>query len=153
MTTFLVIVSLCLAFLHEKQAKLTILVFILTSLIYQFIGITISNEDGAYYYLCAALLDLGIIKYLSCFHKVTTILTNIQTICLLFICNNFVGWIIYEMGITSVVYDTLSDCLYLAMIYIITPKGICNGIKLGINSYWDIFRLNINSCNNKMSRD
>jgi len=131
-TAILITLIGVLCFTRSSENKYSIMVFASLCWVFQVIGKYIPAEHGAFYYLGAGITDVLIIKLLCKVRKVTQLIIDIQTISLMFVFINLIGWVIFEEGYKSTLYDAACSSLFIVTIFVILDKGRKN--ELGITS-------------------
>lgn len=117
-----------------KQNVISLLIFITGTLIFRILEPMIQNSLGFFYYALASIIDLTIILILSKFSHLTRLIVQIQTFCLIFIGLNLIGWILYMLYITALIYELFGYILYASMLIIITigrDKHDVGGVTMG----------------------
>ncbi len=82
-----------------------------------------------YYYLSAALFDLFVISFFASMDMVTAKTLQLQTLSVISLIVNFIGWIMWTMYIDPMIYNATFSALYLTALIIILQKDDgANGI-------------------------
>jgi len=106
----LLIMALVVASYYQRdQNRYAVICFAMCSALHQIADTLFGDNWGFLYYFTAAFTDLIIINLLFKVHKPTKLIINLQKISFLFILNNLMGYIVYEMSFDPAVYNNVDD--------------------------------------------
>jgi len=94
-------------------------------------GALFSDLDGGLYYATAALFDLLIIIFLSMINPIPRMVVTLQTICVVSIGVNFVGWGIWTQYLPPTAYDKAFVVIYLWAIWALLRRNEVDVGRMG----------------------
>ena len=123
LTAILIVLIGLLSMRHSGENRYAILLFAIMCGSFQIFHENILYLVGYQYYLGAALIDSLIIVLLSKTINLTSTIISLQSISLCFIYVNLFGWLIYELYIGPIMYDSLCAALFLAALFESARRG------------------------------
>lgn len=146
MITALLILTLAIAsYFQRDQNRYAVICFAMCSGLHQIADMLFGDSWGFLYYYTAALTDLIIINLLFKVSTPTVLIINLQKISLLFIVNNLIGWIIYELAYEPLVYNNISLMLFSFALFASTTKGRGDDLGIYTGNRWNSFIRGFNS--------
>jgi len=146
MITALLIVALVVASYYQRdQNRYAVICFAMCSALHQIADTLFGDNWGFLYYFTAAFTDLIIINLLFKVHKPTKLIINLQKISFLFILNNLMGYIVYEMSFDPAVYNNVSLVLFSFALFASTSKGRGDDLGIYTDSRWNSFIYSFNN--------
>ncbi len=138
-TAVLILLLAAASYSQRDQNRYAVVCFAMCSGLHQITDILFGENWGFLYYYTAAFTDLVIINLLFKVKTPTLLIINLQKISLLFIANNLMGWIIYELSYEPVLYNNISLILFSFALYASTSKGRGDDLGIYTNGWWDTF--------------
>ena len=105
----------------------------------------LSNSMGLLYYYGSAVFDVATIIIISRVAKVSSMVLTIQKICLVSILLNFFGWVMWELYMPPVMYNSLFIALYVYALLTLVRRSSIDVGEYTLGYRWFGFRTNYNS--------